>query len=154
MADAYGDDFGENFGMDEFADEEEEYDEFDDYDHQRVADVDIITDTNEYRQQVENTHRITSPYMTKYEKARIIGTRALQISLNAPITIPVDSSTDAVDESIAMGFGETTDASTAAIDPLIIAEKELYQKSVPFIIRRYLPNGSYEDWKIEELIID
>ncbi|KAK1442552.1 DNA-directed RNA polymerase [Babesia gibsoni] len=150
MADAFGDDFG----IDEFADEEEEYDDFDDYDQQRVADVDIITDANEYRQHVENTHRITSPYMTKYEKARIIGTRALQISLNAPITIPVDASTDAVDESIAMGFGETSDASAAAIDPLIIAEKELYQKSVPFIIRRYLPNGSYEDWKIEELIID
>ncbi|CDR94970.1 DNA-directed RNA polymerase subunit I, putative [Babesia bigemina] len=166
MADAYGDDFGDNFGIDEFAEEEEEYDEFDEYDQQRVADVDIITDANEYRQhvrgirelhiiiQVENAHRITSPYMTKYEKARIIGTRALQISLNAPITIPVDASTDAVDENVAMGFGEATDSSAMAIDPLIIAEKELYQKSVPFIIRRYLPNGSYEDWKIEELIID
>ncbi|GBE61829.1 vesicle-associated membrane protein [Babesia ovata] len=151
---AYGDDFGDNFGIDEFAEEEEEYDEFDEYDHQRVADVDIITDAGEYRQHVENAHRITSPYMTKYEKARIIGTRALQISLNAPITIPVDASTDAVDENVAMGFGEATDASAMAIDPLIIAEKELYQKSVPFIIRRYLPNGSYEDWKIEELIID
>ncbi|EDO06085.1 RNA polymerase Rpb6 family protein [Babesia bovis T2Bo] len=154
MADAYGDDFGENFGIDEFADEEEEYDEFDDYDQQRVADVDIITDPNEYRQRVENAHRITSPYMTKYEKARIIGTRALQISLNAPITIPVDASMDTVDEGITMGFGESVDTSAAAIDPLVIAEKELYQKSVPFIIRRYLPNGSYEDWKIEELIID
>ncbi|GFE54453.1 vesicle-associated membrane protein [Babesia ovis] len=154
MADAYGDDFGENFGIDEFAEEEEDYDEFDDYDQQRVADVDIITDAGEYRQRVENAHRITSPYMTKYEKARIIGTRALQISLNAPITIPVDASVDTVDESISMGFGESVDTSAAAIDPLVIAEKELYQKSVPFIIRRYLPNGSYEDWKIEELIID
>lgn len=76
--------------------------------------------------------RITSPYMTKFEKARIIGTRALQISMNAPITIPLD--------------GET--------DPLIIAEKELYQKTVPFIVRRYLPDGSFEDWKIQELVID
>ncbi|GIX65254.1 DNA-directed RNA polymerase subunit I, putative [Babesia caballi] len=52
MADAYGDDFGENFGIDEFAEEEDEYDEFEDYDPQRVADVDIITDANEYRQHV------------------------------------------------------------------------------------------------------
>ena len=62
----------------------------------------------------------------------MIGTRALQISMNAPITIPHD--------------GES--------DPLIIAEMELYQKTIPFIIRRYLPDGSYEDWKIQELIID
>lgn len=27
-----------------------------------------------------NKDRITTPYMTKYEKARILGTRALQIS--------------------------------------------------------------------------
>lgn len=31
--------------------------------------------------------RITSPYMTKYERARILGTRALQISMNAPIMV-------------------------------------------------------------------
>ncbi|ORM41535.1 putative DNA-directed RNA polymerase [Babesia sp. Xinjiang] len=154
MADVYGDEFGDNFGIDEFAEEDEDYDEFDDFDQQRVADVDIITDPNDYRQRVDNAHRITSPYMTKYEKARIIGTRALQISLNAPITIPVDGSIDTSDDGIAMGFGESIDTSAAAIDPLVIAEKELYQKSVPFIIRRYLPNGSYEDWKIEELIID
>lgn len=68
--------------------------------------------------------------MTKYERARIIGTRALQISLNAPITVEVD--------------GET--------DPMIIAEKELQAKTIPFIIRRYLPDGSFEDWSVEELI--
>ena len=76
--------------------------------------------------------RITTPYMTKFEKARIIGTRALQISMNAPVAIPLD--------------GET--------DPLLIAEKELYTKKIPFVIRRYLPNGNYEDWKIDELILD
>ena len=70
--------------------------------------------------------------MTKFEKARIIGTRALQISMNAPVAIPLE--------------GET--------DPLIIAEKELYTKKIPFVIRRYLPNGNYEDWKIDELILD
>lgn len=95
---------------------------------------------------MSSSNRITSPYLTKYEKARIIGTRALQISLNAPITIPFD-----------FGEQDTIDSASmvdAAIDPLVIAEKELYQKTIPFTIRRYLPNGSYEDWKIQELIID
>ena len=37
-------------------------------------------------------------------------------------------------------------------DPLKIAEKELQARKIPFIIRRYLPDGAYEDWKISELL--
>eukprot|EP00619_Florenciella_sp_RCC1007_P007086 CAMPEP_0205935556 /NCGR_PEP_ID=MMETSP1325-20131115/39414_1 /ASSEMBLY_ACC=CAM_ASM_000708 /TAXON_ID=236786 /ORGANISM="Florenciella sp., Strain RCC1007" /LENGTH=52 /DNA_ID=CAMNT_0053305651 /DNA_START=18 /DNA_END=176 /DNA_ORIENTATION=- len=40
------------------------------------------------------------------------------------------------------------------IDPLKIAAKELREKKIPMIIRRYLPDGCYEDWPIAELIID
>ena len=39
-------------------------------------------------------------------------------------------------------------------DPLEIATKELREKKLPMIVRRYLPDGSYEDWSIEELIVD
>jgi DNA-directed RNA polymerase I, II, and III subunit RPABC2 len=38
-------------------------------------------------------------------------------------------------------------------DPLQIAMKELKQRKIPIIIRRYLPDHSYEDWGIDELII-
>jgi DNA-directed RNA polymerase I, II, and III subunit RPABC2 len=38
-------------------------------------------------------------------------------------------------------------------DPLEIAYKELKAKKIPIIIRRYLPDGSWEDWGIDELII-
>jgi DNA-directed RNA polymerase I, II, and III subunit RPABC2 len=38
-------------------------------------------------------------------------------------------------------------------DPLEIAYKELREKKIPFTIRRYLPDGSYEDWGLDELII-
>ena len=34
-----------------------------------------------------------------------------------------------------------------------IATRELREKKIPFTIRRYLPDGSYEDWKIEELVV-
>ena len=37
-------------------------------------------------------------------------------------------------------------------DPLKIAQMELEKGKVPIIIRRYLPDGSHEDWKISELI--
>lgn len=38
-------------------------------------------------------------------------------------------------------------------DPLQIAMKELKERKIPIIIRRYLPDNSYEDWSIQELII-
>ena len=39
-------------------------------------------------------------------------------------------------------------------DPLQIAQKELRERKIPIVIRRYLPDGSYEDWAIDELIVD
>ncbi|KAF9502446.1 RNA polymerase Rpb6 [Pleurotus eryngii] len=79
-----------------------------------------------------NKVRITTPYLTKYERARILGTRALQISMNAPVLVPLDGETDALE----------------------IAIKELSQRKIPLIIRRYLPDGSFEDWSVSELITD
>nr|CAB3452796.1 unnamed protein product [Digitaria exilis] len=39
-------------------------------------------------------------------------------------------------------------------DPLEIAMKELRARKIPFTIRRYLPDGSYEDWGVDELIVE
>lgn len=77
------------------------------------------------------SERITSRFMTKYERARVLGTRALQISMNAPVMVPVDND---------------------VTDPLEIATKELQAKKIPFIVRRYLPDGSFEDWAVSELV--
>jgi DNA-directed RNA polymerase I, II, and III subunit RPABC2 len=76
--------------------------------------------------------RTTTRYLTKYERARVLGTRALQISMGAPVTV------DAAGES----------------DPLRIAQKELRARTLPIIVRRFLPDQTYEDWKISELIVD
>lgn len=70
-------------------------------------------------------------FILRYERARVLGTRALQIAMCAPVMVELE--------------GET--------DPLQIAMKELNQKKIPIIIRRYLPDHSYEDWNIDELII-
>ncbi|SGZ27597.1 BQ5605_C026g10137 [Microbotryum silenes-dioicae] len=77
-----------------------------------------------------NQERVTTPYMTKYEKARVLGTRALQISMNAPVLVPLQ--------------GES--------DPLMIAMKELAANKIPLVVRRFLPDGSYEDWLCSELL--
>jgi len=76
--------------------------------------------------------RCCTRYMTKYEKARVLGTRALQLSMNAPPMVEVPR-------------GET--------DPLKIAMLELNAGKIPIIVRRYLPDGSWEDWEARELIM-
>lgn len=79
---------------------------------------------------IPNEERKTSQYMTKYERARVLGVRATQISQNAPVLVDLE--------------GET--------DPLAIALKELNQKKMPLVVRRYMPDGYYEDWTCEELL--
>ncbi|KPI85590.1 putative DNA-directed RNA polymerase subunit [Leptomonas seymouri] len=76
--------------------------------------------------------RVTTAVMTKYERARVLGTRALQISMNAPVAVALE--------------GET--------DPLTIAVKELRERLTPLIIRRVLPDNTYEDWGVSELLVD
>ncbi|CAH8831339.1 unnamed protein product [Trichobilharzia szidati] len=80
---------------------------------------------------VEKSKRVTTPYLTKYERARVLGARALQLSMSAPVMVELD--------------GER--------DPLKIAEKELRANKIPIVIRRYLPDGSFEDWSLDELIL-
>jgi len=43
---------------------------------------------------VPKDKRITTPFMTKYERARLLGTRALQISMNAPVMVELAGETD------------------------------------------------------------
>lgn len=78
---------------------------------------------------VDKLHR-TIPYLTKYEKARILGQRAKQINSGAYPFVKVPEN---------------------VIDGYIIAELELKQKRIPFIIRRPLPNGGSEYWKVQDL---
>ncbi|KAI1316043.1 DNA-directed RNA polymerases I II and III subunit RPABC2 [Mortierella claussenii] len=80
---------------------------------------------------VAKEDRTTTPYMTKYERARILGARALQISMNAPVLVDLE--------------GET--------DSLNIAMKELNNKMIPLVVRRYLPDNTYEDWEVSEMIL-
>lgn len=79
----------------------------------------------------KNTQRRTIPFLTKYEKARIIGKRAMQISKGSPPLVEI---------------GDLE-------NPIDIAKKELMERKIPFIIRRPLPDGSYEDWRVDELRI-
>lgn len=97
-----------------------------------MEDANYGQDGKKKRTKIPDNERITSRFMTKYEKARILGTRALQISKNAPLMVDPNDETD----------------------PYRLAEMELSSKKVPFIVRRYLPDGSYEDWKASDLFVE
>lgn len=80
---------------------------------------------------VDPLHK-TLPFITKYEKARILGERSKQIASGATPLVNID-------ETI--------------IDSYIIATKEFEEKAIPFIIKRPLPSGGCEYWKLEDLEI-
>ncbi|MFY7728619.1 MAG: DNA-directed RNA polymerase subunit omega [Flavobacterium sp.] len=80
---------------------------------------------------IDPLHR-TLPFVTRYEKARAIGERAKQINSGAKPFIEIDQS---------------------MIDGYLIALKEFEAKKIPFIIRRPLPNGNSEYWRLSDLEI-
>jgi DNA-directed RNA polymerase I, II, and III subunit RPABC2 len=80
---------------------------------------------------IDPLHR-TLPFLTKYEKAKILGERAKQINAGAKPLIQIPDN---------------------LIDGYLIALKELEQKKIPFIIKRPLMNGGCEYWKLEDLEI-
>ena len=71
---------------------------------------------------------IGAPTLTRFEKARIMGARALQLSLGAPPFIPIPKS---------------------ARISLDISMEELEQRVIPITIRRVLPNGDYQNIPID-----
>eukprot|EP01017_Pseudomicrothorax_dubius_P015050 TRINITY_DN1750_c0_g4_i2.p2 TRINITY_DN1750_c0_g4~~TRINITY_DN1750_c0_g4_i2.p2 ORF type:complete len:150 (+),score=54.62 TRINITY_DN1750_c0_g4_i2:67-516(+) len=132
LADDLDDPYGrEDLENDQDQISEEEDDEERSQQGEDGRDVDIMEKIMEDRgtKATDPLDRRTPRFLTKYERARIIGVRAAQIARNAPIFV------NAEDEK----------------DPLKIAEQELREKRIPFMIRRYLPDGSYEDWAINDL---
>lgn len=84
---------------------------------------------------MEIVDKKSSNLMTKFEVARLIGLRALQIANGSPLMIKLES-----------------------VKPewnyLDIAMEELKQRKLPMILKRSFPNGNYELWSVEEMIID
>lgn len=93
--------------------------------------VEVLTTVvrNEYGIIVDPLHR-TLPFLSKYERTRILGERAKQINDGARPFVTMDPS---------------------VIDGYLIALKELEERKLPFIIRRPLNNGGSEYWKLKDL---
>ena len=81
-----------------------------------------VTDNN-------NQIVIGPPMLTRFEKARIMGARALQLSLGAPVFIEIPKN---------------------ATTSLEIAMEELKQRIIPIVIKRTLPNGDYQNISLDK----
>jgi DNA-directed RNA polymerases I, II, and III subunit RPABC2 len=75
--------------------------------------------------------RISSNRLTRFERSGLLGRRAVQIDNDAPIFVDIDGETSSYE----------------------IALKELMEKKIPLNVERILPNGDWEIWTIDELVI-
>ncbi len=82
-------------------------------------------------QSIEKVKKTTPPFLTKFEKARIIGVRMQQLASGAKPCVDIRG-LKSIEE---------------------IAYAELEQRALPFIVKRPLPNGVTEYWKMEEFDI-
>jgi len=80
---------------------------------------------------IDDNHR-TYPFLTNFEKTKIIGLRANQLSKGSLPFISIPK--------------HVTDVKD-------IARLELEQKRLPFIVKRPLPNGTFEYWRLIDLLI-
>jgi DNA-directed RNA polymerase I, II, and III subunit RPABC2 len=88
------------------------------------------------REQIAETlsTRITLPYYTKYEFTTLIGIRAQQIADGAKPLVALD--------------GFVLSSPRLVWD---VAEKEVLEKKLPFIVHRQFPGGKSEYWSATEL---
>ena len=98
-----------------------------------IKNRDIITQDMEHKpvEIVSDDGKVITgpPTLTRFEKARIMGARALQLSLGAPVFIEIPKN---------------------ATTSLEIAMEELNQRVIPIVIRRTLPNSDYQNIPISE----
>lgn len=80
---------------------------------------------------IDGYHK-TTPILTKYEKSKIIGLRAIQL---------------------ANGLKPFIDVGSDVIDPIVIADMELHEKKIPFILKRPVSLTNFEYWPLQELEI-
>jgi len=81
--------------------------------------------------EAKNTHK-SLPFLTTFERTKILGFRATQLSQGARPFIQIP-------EHI--------------VDVRDIAKLELEQRRLPFILKRPMPNGSFEYWRLNDLMI-
>ncbi len=97
-------------------------------DAREIIEIDPVHVPVEYETTSKGKIMIGPPTLTRFEKARILGARALQLSLGAPPFIPIPK-----------------EVATS----LDLAYTELEKRVIPITIRRVLPNGDFQNVPID-----
>lgn len=93
--------------------------------------IEIVQDDRKEAKPLKKDTRKTSSYLTKYEYAKLLGFRALQLSHGSTPKVERDG----------------------RVDNLEIAKEEINKRVIPLVVVRKLPGGEKEIWKISELNI-
>jgi DNA-directed RNA polymerase I, II, and III subunit RPABC2 len=122
---------------DDDSDEEESIDEITEIDNTDIEEDSILFDEINPEKELNSNKRVpdelrrSKPYLTKYEKVNLIGTRSKQISDGSDIYVISKNAITAVD----------------------ISKLELKHGKCPYKIKRTMPDGTYELWALSELEI-
>jgi DNA-directed RNA polymerases I, II, and III subunit RPABC2 len=84
---------------------------------------------NEHGVIIDPLHK-TVPFLTKYERARVLGERSKQLN---------------------QGAKPLVEMGPEVVDGYLMALKEFEEKKIPFIVKRPMPNGGCEYWKFKDL---
>ena len=125
------DEIDADFNENEFSEEEEDTTDLNLDEEETPTSTENTFKFSTYSNILENIAKKpkkTIPLLSKFERARIMGVRLQQLANGAKPRVDV-TKLKSINE---------------------ILEQELIQRKIPFIIRRTLPNGTYEDWKLEE----
>jgi DNA-directed RNA polymerase subunit K/omega len=93
----------------------------------------IVEDYRDIITQYNPSNNITKNILSKYEKTKIIGMRMEQLARSASPYVKIDQN--------------------EKFDPFKIANQELKERKLPFMIARKLPSGICEYWRLEDMII-
>ena len=94
--------------------------------------IENITQCEDIYNEINKKNQISQPFLSKYERTKIIGLAAQQIESGREPNIIIPKS---------------------LVEPIEIAEYELKNKKTPFIIKRKLPNNKFEYWTLDQLHI-
>ena len=92
--------------------------------------IEMVTDVSDFTDDIDSKR--TSPHMTKYEYTRLIAARSLQLASGCEPLVKI-------------GPNDT--------DTIEIARRELCERVIPLVIRRFFPDGSVETWYVKDMHI-
>lgn len=92
----------------------------------------VVPDYNELMVNYDPKKNTTKPILSKYEKTKIIGFRM---------------------EQLARGAEPYVEIHDRQFEPSEIAMRELQERKLPFMVRRTLPNGQTEIFRLCDMLI-